>query len=604
MRTLRRIALLLGTLPCLLAAGSALADRPATGRDAVALLEADFAAGRIDRETYLVERFRNAFAPERAAARYRADDRSPVRCFTPVIARFHADRDQLSAAALAELRGYLDPPRASQLSTYVSPDGGFEFTYETTGPHAVDPTDVDPANGIPDWVEKCATYADTTWNKLITDIGLPAPVLPADGTYDISFEALGAGYYGYTEIQGATTRVVIHNTFTGFGWPGPNDDPEGNELGRAKATIAHEFQHAIQYSISAWTEGYWIELDAMWAEDTVFDQTNDFHNWIANGSLSQLDEPETRLDNGGEGSYEDCLWEYYLAEDFGTQIIVDLWDIRAAAPAQGMKDSYGDALAMHGSTWGAAWPTLYEWCWFTGGRAEPPFGFSDAPDFYKMELLEPTVFTLPYDSGPQDVDRLAGEPRKFKFTAATGSPRILFDGEDAHPDFTLSVLAVEPDGSFTIARPALDANSDADYTVPMPWSVLDYVGVIVTNSDRDGGPQPYRLRVLDPSAATAVAPGDVAAAEHVALLPNRPNPFRGETTIRYSIPAPTAGRVRVYDVAGRAVRTLVSGDLPAGPAAVTWDGADDTGNPVPAGVYWSRVETRHASVARKLILVR
>jgi hypothetical protein len=220
-----------------------------------------------------------------------------------------------------------------------------------------------------------------------------------------------------------------------------------------------------------------------------------------------------------------------------------------------------------------------------------------------MELVEGVVASLPYDSGPQSIDRLSGHPRRFQSATATGSPRIVFDGDDAHPSFAVSIIASELGGAFTIVQPALDANNDADFVVPALWSSLSYVGVIVTNSNRNGTEKSYSLQVLDSPVSTGVALGEAGAAP-LALLPNRPNPFRGTTTIAYSIPAATRAVVRIYDVAGRSVRTLFSGELAAGPGSVTWDGTDDRRHPVPAGVYWSRIETEDRSTARRLTVLR
>ena len=54
--------------------------------------------------------------------------------------------------------------------------------------------------------------------------------------------------------------------------------------------------------------------------------------------LSPLRQPASRspdqsLDDGGTGCYEDCVWQHYLSETYGVQIIVDLWDWRRRTPA-------------------------------------------------------------------------------------------------------------------------------------------------------------------------------------------------------------------------------------------------------------------------------
>lgn len=82
------------------------------------------------------------------------------------------------------------------------------------------------------------------------------------------------------------------------------------------------------------------------------------------------------------------------------------------------------------------------------------------------------------------------------------------------------------------------------------------------------------------------------APEDLALLQNFPNPFRSgdSTTIRFDVPG-SGGRLdlAVYDVTGRRVTTLRSGDAVEGEQAVSWDGRDGGGSPVPAGVYVIRL---------------
>jgi hypothetical protein len=65
-----------------------------------------------------------------------------------------------------------------------------------------------------------------------------------------------------------------------------------------------------------------------------------------------------------------------------------------------------------------------------------------------------------------------------------------------------------------------------------------------------------------------------------------PNPLRGATTLSYALPAGSAGRVEIIDVAGRSVDLL---EARSEAARVTWDGRDRTGAAVPEGVYFARL---------------
>jgi subtilisin family serine protease len=88
------------------------------------------------------------------------------------------------------------------------------------------------------------------------------------------------------------------------------------------------------------------------------------------------------------------------------------------------------------------------------------------------------------------------------------------------------------------------------------------------------------------------------------LAQNHPNPFNPATTIAFSVPR--AGRVSlaVYDMAGRVVRTLVDGDLSAGPHAVTWRGRTDQGAVASSGLYFYKLRTADTTITRKMTLLK
>ena len=90
----------------------------------------------------------------------------------------------------------------------------------------------------------------------------------------------------------------------------------------------------------------------------------------------------------------------------------------------------------------------------------------------------------------------------------------------------------------------------------------------------------------------------------LALYASAPNPFRGATVIRYDLPRPGKVSLRVFDVSGRLVRTLVEGEEPAGYRAITWDGLDDTGRRSSAGVYFYALEANDQSFRKKMIQLR
>jgi hypothetical protein len=77
-----------------------------------------------------------------------------------------------------------------------------------------------------------------------------------------------------------------------------------------------------------------------------------------------------------------------------------------------------------------------------------------------------------------------------------------------------------------------------------------------------------------------------------ALFANRPNPFRGNTTIGFALPAPGRVSLVVYDVAGRVVSRLAGEDWPAGWHEIPWSGTREDGSRAGAGVYFYRISVQ------------
>jgi hypothetical protein len=88
------------------------------------------------------------------------------------------------------------------------------------------------------------------------------------------------------------------------------------------------------------------------------------------------------------------------------------------------------------------------------------------------------------------------------------------------------------------------------------------------------------------------------------LYLNQPNPFNPLTTIKYDVPVDGRVTLRVYDVRGALVRTLIDTDLPRGSHQATWDGRDASGRGMASGSYFARVEAGGRVETVRMSLVR
>ena len=89
-----------------------------------------------------------------------------------------------------------------------------------------------------------------------------------------------------------------------------------------------------------------------------------------------------------------------------------------------------------------------------------------------------------------------------------------------------------------------------------------------------------------------------------ALQQNYPNPFNPSTTINYDLPEEGFVSLRIYDMLGKTVRTLVDDFQSAGMKSVRWEGKDELGHEVAAGIYIYRLEAEDFTQARKLVFVK
>ncbi len=93
-------------------------------------------------------------------------------------------------------------------------------------------------------------------------------------------------------------------------------------------------------------------------------------------------------------------------------------------------------------------------------------------------------------------------------------------------------------------------------------------------------------------------------AEQYVLYQNYPNPFNPQTSIDFYLPKTTSASIKVYDVLGREIITLLDKELKAGNQQVVWNGRDNTGNNVASGIYFYRLQTGEFSQICKMLLVR
>ncbi len=178
-------------------------------------------------------------------------------------------------------------------------------------------------------------------------------------------------------------------------------------------------------------------------------------------------------------------------------------------------------------------------------------------------------------------------------------------GEPA--DLLLGIDVAQLDGTLRIALASGFTPQVGDsFVVLQASSVVNEFQQVETpvNIEVNIGYEADRVVVVVSNVITAVDEPTELLPQDFALRQNYPNPFNPETSIEFTLPVASQVRLVVYDLLGRAVKTLVSGHLTAGYHTVQWDGRDEAGRLVASGLYLYRLETERAVLARRLVLMR
>jgi len=107
------------------------------------------------------------------------------------------------------------------------------------------------------------------------------------------------------------------------------------------------------------------------------------------------------------------------------------------------------------------------------------------------------------------------------------------------------------------------------------------------------------------SSGTAIVEDVAAIPTEFTLNQNYPNPFNPVTTIEFSVPETTPVTIAIYDLNGRLVRTLLDSEvMTAGYHHIDWQGVDNQGQDVAAGVYIYTLRSENTMMTRKMVLMK
>ncbi len=332
---------------------------------------------------------------------------------------------------------------------------------------------------------------------------------------------------------------------------------------------------------TAWTEGGFLELDATWMEDIVFDDVNDYYNFIRGGG-SPFTQAQVSL-GGGAASYEDCNWQHYQTESFGNAIMRSFWERRRSVQIEPVMTTYSENLAAAGVAFEDAWGEYAAWNFASGTRAAASYGYGEAARYpappatfiySSLPVATTTGGVAPLAANACLVDNpdgaLSGIP-EFSFTSLS-SPSVVW---------SVSVLLSSRTGAVTRVPMILDGGSGTLLLSGYDWADLSWAALVIGNATIGAGLAfPYSF------SARAVAP----------ILIDYPRAWSTtSTTSPYPIRARVKGGTSAPDPSSVTLTYRVNGGAPVAVPMTATGTPDEYRADIPAQPVGSTIEYRVAA---------
>jgi hypothetical protein len=502
-----------------------------------------------------------------------------------------------------ELRpDFLEPlVRPDKQKYFDTPGGCFRIHYDTSGAHVVYQPEVDddPADGHPDYVNRCGEYFDRAWAFQVDTLGYDAP--PHDGNngggenlYDVYLHHY-SGAYGvsfpdshstqYGSRPGCyTSYIYCDPTYEGFGYPDP--------LLPLQVTSAHEFFHAVQFAYNVSTDVWWMENSSTWMEDVMWDDVND--NYLYLPWFFQFPHQSLLTENGAH-EYGGFVWAQFLYQRFGHDLVRTTWEYAVNLQAY---YAIGSALLNFASFFEAEFEEFTLWNYITGDR-DDGLHYEEGANYPEITIMRAhsSYPVWGQTSGPNP-EGLASSYVVFHSPGEEKHLLVHFDGSN-EASWGANLIGAKIGNQYDFTQIPLNADN---YGYAFIQDFQNYESAIlipaVLTPDTYGHSFEYSAELDSMIYAVGEGfsrnlPGDLA------LMQNFPNPFNLRTVISYQLPTLCRVQLEIYNLLGEKVATLLDGQQKPGYRTIAWEARD-----FPSGVYFYKLTVGDFNRKRAMLLVK
>ncbi|MFO8183465.1 MAG: T9SS type A sorting domain-containing protein [Candidatus Aegiribacteria sp.] len=493
------------------------------------------------------------------------------------------------------LVGDEDSPKANRpvLSgphyTIDSPSGHFKIHWTDSG---VDATNQTYANSI-------ALAADSAWAVGCDQMGFYQPPpdngVGGDDKYDIYVIYISGSTLGYTSPSGeyhppdstqdcTASHIAMNNNISG--------------TGQRVCTVAHEFKHAVQFSYDYNEPTWFMENCAVWMEEIVYPDINDYLGYISYGE-NALRTPWMDIRSGSMYWYGAFTWPWMMWDRWGYESVRTVWENCAAENGNNMLDAHSDMFADHGLTFNEFFMDYGAWRWFTAGNWFSGCGMYNP----ECALWNPGPRVLAFhdfsdlpasgDEGPYEPDTWGIHWIRVDLADYQDDwVEMSFNGRDGF-EWGLGVIMQDLSGRLSFEWYECDP-ATGDKTVSVGGSGWDYAIFFPAFLGMTPLDHYYSFDIT----STTGMEGSPEVSDQLSLgVSSNPMPAGGSVT--FQMPEAGSAQLKVYDMSGRVAATLLDDNIQAGTHTVQLQGAE-----LSSGTYFIMLFADGRMAGQKMVLTR
>jgi hypothetical protein len=410
---------------------------------------------------------------------------------------------------------------------------------------------------------------------------------------------LGWGAYGYTlhetlaEGTGESGFIVVDNDFAGH--------PTLARFDALRVTLAHEYDHLVQFAFGYAPEADWfMEQSATMMEGQVYPEIPDNFRHLP----FFVSSPQRHLDlSNGSFEYGAWLWPQFLLEHpgWGAPLLIAVWR-EWSGSHRTMLEALDRVLRTQGSSLAAAFGEWAIWNGFLGQR--------DDGTHYRLLDDYPCAVWPEISVSHYPADALSPAPMDQPEVLGASYVTFLPDPASTHSRLDVGITTGTGALAATLISWPRDLAVPTTQTVSLDagtgsfqllgWNEIERACLVIAV-----GPDAPAACAYSVTAHTRLTSADVGsdAAQLGGLsLSLAPNPSESRTTLTYQLPENGPVLLRLYDVGGRLVETLIDRTETAGMHQFDWQGLRRVGSSTDSGIYFCEIRT--ATESRRVRLIR